>query len=113
MKKLSLITATAVLAAIPAAAPSADAQAPLREFEGTVLSVDKDNRTFRLRDTERGTIRVKVTRRTRYERINGFAGLRAGLRNVEATVRRSDGRWVATHVEISGGGGEHGGSDDD
>ena len=51
--------------------------------------------------------------RTRYERINGFAGLRRGLRNVEATVRRSDGRWVAIHVEISGGGGEHGGSDDD
>ena len=113
MKKLSLITATAALAAIPAAAPGADAQTPLREFEGTVLSVNRDNRTFRLRDTERGTIRVKVTRRTRYERINGFAGLRRGLRNVEATVRRSNGRWVATHVEISGGGGEHGGGSDD
>jgi hypothetical protein len=117
MKKLSVLTATAALAALPVAAPAVDAQTPLREFEGTVVSVDRDTRTFRLRDTERGTIRVKVTRRTRYERIRGFAGLRAGLRNVEATVRRSDGRWVATHVEISGGGGEHGGnsggSDDD
>jgi Domain of unknown function (DUF5666) len=113
MKKLSLITATAALAAIPVAAPSADAQTQLREFEGTVVSVNRDNRTFRLRDTERGTIRIKVTSRTRYERISGFRGLRAGLRNVEATVRRSDGRWVATHVEISGGGGEHGGGSDD
>ena len=113
MKKLSVITATAAFAALPVAAPTADAQAPTREFEGTVVSVNRDARTFRLRDTERGTIRIKVTRRTRYERINGFRGLRAGLRNVEATVRRSGGRWVATHVEISGGGGEHGGGSDD
>jgi Domain of unknown function (DUF5666) len=113
MKKLTVITAFAALAALPVAAPAVDAQTPTREFEGTVLSVNNDNRTFRLRDSERGTITVKVTRRTRYERINGFSGLRAGLRNVEATVRRSDGRWVASHVEISGGGGEHGGSNDD
>ena len=113
MKKLSVITATAALAALPVAAPAVDAQTPSREFEGTVVSVDRDSRTFRLRDSERGTVRIKVTRRTRFERISGFRGLRAGLRNVEATVRRSNGRWVATHVEISGGGGEHGGSNDD
>ena len=113
MRTLSVITATAALAALPLAAPAADAQAPVREFEGTVLSVNDENRTFRLRDSERGTIRVRVTRRTRYERIAGFAGLRAGLRNVEATVRRTNGRWVASHVEISGGGGEHGGGSDD
>jgi hypothetical protein len=33
------------------------------------------------------------------------------MNRVEATVKRSDGRWVATHVERSGGGGRHG--DDD
>ena len=116
MKKLSVITAitaTAALAAVPVAAPSAEAQTQLRQFEGTVVSVNRDARTFRLRDTERGTVRIKVTSRTRYQRIRGFRGLRAGLRNVEATVRRSNGRWVATFVEISGGGGSHGGSNDD
>jgi hypothetical protein len=46
-----------------------------------------------------------------FERINGFAGLRVGMNRVEATVKRSDGRWVATHVERSGGGGHHGGDD--
>jgi len=120
MKKLSVLTATAALAAVaalPVAAPAAEAQTTARQFQGTVVSVNRDARTFRLRDAERGTVRIKVTSRTRYQRIAGFRGLRAGLRNVEATVRRSNGRWVASFVEISGGGGNHGGnsggSDDD
>ena len=113
MKIVSVLTATAALAALPVAAPAVDAQTPARHFEGTVVSVNRDARTFRLRDSERGIVRIKVTGRTRYQRIAGFSGLRAGLRNVEATVRRSDGRWVATSVEISGGGGSHGGGSDD
>jgi len=87
------------------------ASAATRQFEGAVVSVNRDARTFRLHDAERGTIRVKVTRSTTFQRINGFRGLRRGLTRVEATVRRSGGRWVATHVERSGGGGSHGGDD--
>jgi hypothetical protein len=68
-------------------------------------------KTFRLRDSERGTIRIKVTPGTRFERIAGFGALRVGMRNIEATVRRSNGRWVAIEVERSGGGGRHGGDD--
>ena len=75
------------------------------------MSVNRDNRTFRLHDSERGTIRIKVTSRTRFERIAGFSGLRKGMTRIEATVRRSNGRWVALEVERSGGGGRHG--DDD
>ena len=89
------------------------ADAALREFEGTVVSVDRAARTFRLRDTERGTARIKVTRATRFERLAGFSALKVGLRRIEASVRRSNGAWVATEVERSGGGGEHGGDDDD
>ncbi len=74
--------------------------------------MNRDNRTFRLADCERGTVRIKVNRKTRYERIDGFRGLRAGMRNVEAVVVRRNGRWVAREVEISGGGGDHGGCDD-
>lgn len=102
--------ATAVGSTPAAAAPDT---AALREFEGTVVSVNRAKRTFRLRDTERGTVRIRVTRRTRWERIDGFRGLRRGMTNVEAVVKRSGGRWVAREVEISGGGGEHGGDDDD
>jgi hypothetical protein len=89
------------------------ASAATREYEGTVVSVNRDARTFRLHDSERGTIRIKVKRSTRFERISGFSGLRKGMTRIEATVKRSNGRWVATEVERSGGGGEHGGDGDD
>ena len=92
-----------------AAAPAAAAAA---EFEGTVLSVNRDKRTFRLDDSERGIKRIKVTRNTRFERIDGFAGLRAGhAQHRGHRQRRKNGRWVATEVERSGGGGDHGGDD--
>jgi hypothetical protein len=105
------IAAALAVAAPAAAAPTSAAQ--LREFEGTVVSVNRDNKTFRLHDTERGTVRIRVTSRTRFERIAGFSGLKAGMKRIESTVRRSNGAWVASEVERSGGGGQHGGDDDD
>jgi hypothetical protein len=107
MKIIALITALAIALSVGVATASA-----ATEYEGRVVSVNRDNKTFRLNDSERGTIRIKVTRNTSFERINGFRGLRVGMRNVEAVVRRSNGRWVANHVAKSGGGGEHGGDDD-
>jgi hypothetical protein len=112
---LAAVLVLAVVApsgAVTAAAP-ATAAAQSRQYEGTIVSVRKSDRTFRLRDSERGTIRIKVTRNTRFERLNGFAALRAGLTNIEAVVRRSGGRFIASEVERSGGGGEHGGGNDD
>jgi hypothetical protein len=101
----------ALLAAV-AVAPASAGAAVTRQFEGTVVSVNRDARTFRLDDSERGVKRIHVTSSTRFERIAGsLGGLKAGMANIEATVRRSNGRWVATEVERSGGGGQHGGSD--
>jgi len=91
---------------------TAAAQAATRQFEGTIVSVDRSARTFRLRDSQRGTVTIKVTSNTRFQRVGGFAGLRAGMTRIEANVRRSNGAWVASFVERSGGGGRHGGSDD-
>ena len=105
MKKLTTLAALAAFA-VPAALP---ATASAREVEGTVVAVNRENRTFKLRD-EGVTVRVKVTRSTRYERLSGFRALRVGMRGIEAVVHRSNGRWVATLVERSGGGG---GGDDD
>jgi hypothetical protein len=107
--KLSHVAIPAIVTAAVAAAPAAAAAA---EFEGTVRSVNRENRTFRIHDTERGTKRIKVTRNTRFERIDGFRGLKAGMRNIEVVAKRRDGRWIAIEVERSGGGGEHGGDDD-
>ena len=112
MKKRLAYLSIAAMAAVPAAASPASA-ATVRQFEGTVVSVNRDARTFRLRDEGR-TVTIRVTRATRYERVNGFAGIRVGRRDLEATARRSNGRWVATLVERSGrdDSGGRGGDDD-
>src|SRR4051794_4803001 len=103
LSRVALIAGAALAVSAPAAA------AQTREYEGTVVSVNRADRTFRLHDSERGTIRVRVTSRTRFERISGFSGLSAGARNIETVVRRSNGHWIAVEVERSGGGGHHGG----
>jgi hypothetical protein len=111
---IALVAATALAvaaASVPAGAAPTAGSAALREFEGTVVSKNSAKRTFRLRDTERGTVRIRVKPSTRFERIDGFAGLKVGATNIESTVRRRDGRWIAIEVERSGGGGEHGGDD--
>ena len=108
MKKL-LTTALLAVATLTAGVPAASAAT--RAYEGTVVSVNRDSNTFRLRDSERGTVTIKVTGSTRFERVT-FASLRAGQKRIEATVRRFNGRWVATKVERSGGGGDHGDDDD-
>jgi hypothetical protein len=115
MKKLiAMIAGLAALAAVAAgpalaADPPTASSAAARQFEGTVVSIDRSARTFRLRDSERGTVRIRVTGSTRFERISGFAGLRTGMKRVEVSANRSGGRWVASLVERSGGGGDHGG----
>ena len=109
---LAATTALVVVAGTgSAAAAPAAGSAVLREFEGTVVSKNAEARTFRLRDTERGTVRIRVTANTRFERVDGLRGLKVGATNIESTVRRRDGRWIAVEVERSGGGGEHGGDD--
>jgi hypothetical protein len=106
MKLIALITALALTMSIGVATASAATQ-----YEGKVVGINKERKTFRLQDAQRGTIRIKVTRNTTFQRIAGFGALRVGMNRVEATVKRSDGRWVAVHVERSGGGGRHGGDD--
>jgi hypothetical protein len=101
--KFTFVLVVALLALSPAALAAA------REFEGTVVSVNRDAKTFRLHDSERGTKRFKVTAHTRFERVNGLAGLKAGAKNIEVTAKRRSGKWIAVEVERSGGGGDHGG----
>jgi hypothetical protein len=111
-RKLASITAlgavvVAAAATVPAgAAGPPSANAALREFEGTVVGKNVANRNFRLRDTDDdtsfGTVRIHVNRNTRYERVNGLRGLRVGARNIEAVVRKRNGRWIALEVERSG-----------
>ncbi len=74
------LTAAAGGASLPAAAPAAvpSKAAAVTEFDGKIVSVNRDARRFRIRDLERGTVRIKVTRNTRYERVAGFSGREEG-----------------------------------
>jgi hypothetical protein len=98
------------LAVVLAAGAVSPAVAAARQFEGSVVSVNRDNRTFKLDDAERGTVRIKVNRSTDFERVT-FRTLHAGQRGIEVIAHRANDRWVADSVEKSGGGGNHGGDD--
>src|SRR5262249_6095725 len=95
------VVATMALAAtaLPAPALADDHHNGRSSFEGRVLSVDRTARTFRLRDQERGTVTIKVTRTTKFEDFSGFtAALRPG-RKLEVKAHRVNGSLVATKIE--------------
>lgn len=93
------IAALALTAAV--AAVGTASAATVRQFEGRVLSVDRDAKSFRLRDSERGTVTIFVVRSTRFEGTS-FTALSTG-RTVEARVTRVDGRWQASKIERNAG----------
>jgi hypothetical protein len=138
--KLTIAAATAALAtggiaaagatASPttaAKAPAAASAAATRHVEGRVTAIDRSARTFTVRDAERGTLKVKVTSSTKFERVT-FSALRTGTR-VDVRAKRVAGAWNATKVERGSadstnhdagddhgggsGGGRHGGGSDD
>jgi hypothetical protein len=138
--KITIAAATAALAAggvaagtgaaasstTAAKAPTTASAAATRHVEGRVTAIDRSARTFTVRDAERGTLKVKVTSATKFERVT-FAGLRTGTR-VDVRAKRVASAWNATKVERGsadstthdagddhGGddGGHHGGGDDD
>jgi Domain of unknown function (DUF5666) len=98
---ITILALAALTVSAGAAAVGTASAATIRHFEGRVVSVDRDARSFRLRDSERGTVTVFVTRLTRFQRTS-FASLRSG-RHVETTVRRVDGHWRAGRVEARTG----------
>ncbi len=126
---LTIAAATAALAAggiaaagAGATAPSAVSAAATKHVEGRVTAIDRSARTFTVRDAERGTLKVKVTSTTKFERVT-FTALRTGTR-VDVRAKRVAGAWNATKVERGTAsstthdvnddhGGRHGGGNDD
>jgi hypothetical protein len=111
IKRVSLLIATAALMLGATALP---AQAALRHIDGTVLSKDASNRTFKVTTQGGSTVRIKVNSSTQFQRIaGGFSGLHKGLA-VEVEAQNTSNGLVATHVETrgGGGGGNGGGADD-
>ena len=125
---LTIAAATAALAAGGIAATGAGATAPsptgaatastaaTRHVEGRVTAINHSARTFTVRDAERGTLKVKVTSSTKFERVT-FTALRTGSR-VDVRSKRVAGAWNATKVERGSAasanhdaGDDHGGDD--
>jgi hypothetical protein len=111
-KRVYVLLATAALTATMVFGVVAiQAQAALRHIDGTVVSKDASNRTFRITTQGGSNIRVKVNSSTDFERISGgFGGLHKGLR-IEVDARTTSNGLVATHVEPRGGSGGGGGDD--
>ena len=124
----TIAAATAAIAAGGIAATGAGATAPsptsaatkttaaTRHVEGRVTAIDRSARTFTVRDAERGTLKVKVTSSTKFERVS-FKALRTGTR-VDVRAKRVAGAWNATKVERGeaaadnhDAGDDHGGDD--
>lgn len=119
IRKSAALLATAMLAgALTVGLLAAPAQAALRHIDGTVVSKNSDNRTFKLRTQNGNTVRIKVNGATKFDRLAGFGALHKGMQ-IEVEAQRTDSGLLAKQVEpregggSSGGGGGHGGGADD
>lgn len=109
--RASLLASVVLAGALAVGLLAAPAQGALRHIDGTVVSKNSDNRTFKLRTQNGNTVRIKVNSGTEFERIAGFGGLHKGLR-IEVDARTSSNGLVAIQVEPQGGNGGGGGGDD-
>lgn len=102
--------ATVVLAAALALGLiAAPAQAALRHIDGTVVSKNSADRTFRITTQGGNQVRIKVNGTTRFDRIAGFGALHKGMK-VQVEAQQTSGGLVAKQVEPQGGNGGGGGS---
>jgi len=110
-KRVSVLVAT-VLAALALGVFAIPAQAALRHIDGTVVSKNAANHTFRLTTQSGDKLRIRVNSATKFQRIAGFSGLHVGLQ-VEVEARQTANGLLATHVETRGGGNGGGGGSND
>lgn len=111
LRKSPALLATAMLVgALAVGLLAAPAQAALRHIDGTVVSKNSDNRSFRLK-TQSGTIRIKVNGTTEFERLAGFGALHKGLA-IEVEAKTTANGLLARQIEPQGGNGGGGGGDD-
>ncbi|MGN6203160.1 MAG: hypothetical protein ACTHNY_12255 [Solirubrobacterales bacterium] len=100
-----------LIAALALGATALPAQAAVRHIDGTVVSKNADNHSFRIKTQNGNLIRIKVTSSTCFERLAGFGALGKGLA-VEVDAKSTSNGLVATQVERRGGSGGGGGADD-
>jgi hypothetical protein len=114
MKRMPVLTlgVTLLLAAMFSALVASHAQAALTHREGTVLSKNSQERTFRIKTENGNRIRFRVNGNTEFQRIpGGFSGLHRGL-DVEVLAKRHLAKKVEKHRRGGSGSGSGGGGDD-
>ena len=111
--RLALFATAALAAALMVGLFAVTAQGALRHIDGTVVSKNSDNRTFRISTQSGNKIRIKVNGTTKFDRIAGFGALHKGMR-IEVEAQSTANGLVAKQVEPrSGSGGGGGGGADD
>jgi hypothetical protein len=106
----AFLTSAVLAAALIVGVLAAPAQAALRHIDGTVVSKNSADRTFRIATQNGNKIRIKVNGATKFERIGGFGALHKGLR-IEVDAQQTDNGLLAKQIELRGGSG--GGGNDD
>jgi hypothetical protein len=109
-RRATLIATAALAAALMVGVLASPASAALRHIDGTVVSKNGDNRTFKM-STQSGTVTIKVNGTTKFDRLSGFGALHKGLA-IEVNAASTSNGLVAKQVEPQGGGGSGGGGSD-
>jgi uncharacterized membrane protein YgcG len=111
-RRATPIATAALSAALMVGVLASPASAALRHIDGTVVSKNGDNRTFKM-STQSGTVTIKVNGTTQFDRLSGFGALHRGLA-IEVDAAKTSNGLVAKQVEPQGsGGGSGGGGSDD
>lgn len=113
-RRAALIATLVLAGALTVGLIAAPAQAALRHIDGTVVSKNPDNRTFRISTQSGAKVRIKVNGTTEFERIAGFGALHKGMR-IEVDAQTTSNGLVAKQIEPqggNGGGGDDSGGDD-
>jgi hypothetical protein len=105
--RMALFATAALAAALMVGLFAVIAQGALRHIDGTVVSKNSDNRTFRISTQSGNKIRIKVNGTTKFDRIAGFGALHKGMR-VEVEARSTSNGLVAKQVEPRSGNGSGG-----
>ena len=101
---IALVVALTVIGLLAAG----DANAALRHFDGTVLSKNRAEKTFRVNTQSGRVVKFRVNATTKFERIGGgFSGLHPGLA-IQVDAKRTSRGLLARLVESRGGSGGHG-----
>jgi hypothetical protein len=109
-RRSALLATTALAAALMVGVLALPAQAALRHIDGTVVSKNSGDRSFRISTQNGNRIRIRVNGRTQFERISGFGALHKGMR-IEVDAQPTDNGLLAKQIEPQGGGGGGGGDD--